>query len=225
MRYLLRLIFIISGAVCLLFPLARLLGAQRTEGQIVYAAQIPNTSSDIHLLDVRTLIIIPITRTPEQIEYRPMWFTDENAILFTRFDLRNGTYSTQRVNLFYLESEEFDETQRNSCCINPYLSPNGQQIVFINHAGENNGVAIYTMNSECIIGQYCEAGVPQQITSKINSLSSPAWSHDGQWIVYSTYEATRYQLYSIRIDGTERHRITFDNYYNDLPSWSILQSP
>jgi hypothetical protein len=36
MRYLLRLILIITSAVCVLFPVARLLGAQRTEGQIVY---------------------------------------------------------------------------------------------------------------------------------------------------------------------------------------------
>ncbi len=85
------------------------------------------------------------------------------------------------------------------------FSPSGSKIVFQSQPGPDSSVPppwlpqIWIMNSD-------GSGL-EQLTS--TGGLKPAWSPDGQWIIYTeTYETGR--LWLMRPDGSDKHQLTFD---------------
>ena len=48
----------------------------------------------------------------------------------------------------------------------------------------------------------------------------PDWSHDGDWIVFSSLRHNNSEIFIIRKDGNELKRLTNNQYQDEEPSWS-----
>ena len=99
-------------------------------------------------------------------------------------------------------------------------SPDGKQIAFISdRTGYNE---IYIINSD--------GGAARQVTNDKSDNIHPHWSPDGERIIYCSArdntdqayapEGEVYEIYTIKVDGTDAKRITNDKGINTYPSYS-----
>jgi TolB protein len=104
--------------------------------------------------------------------------------------------------------------------ITPEWSPDGKQIAFVSDRTGHN--EIYVMDSN--------GGDARQITNDKSDNIHPHWSPDGQRIIYcsardnpdqsNASEGEIYEIYTIKLDGTDVKRITRDKGINTYPSYS-----
>jgi TolB protein len=99
------------------------------------------------------------------------------------------------------------------------VSPDGKLVVMDSGGGEFPPRNIYVMRSD--------GSSVRQLTRGNYWETDPAWSPDGQWIVFATtrccatpHSSGRYALYAIRPDGSGLHRLD-ESAGNELaPAWS-----
>jgi Tol biopolymer transport system component len=95
---------------------------------------------------------------------------------------------------------------------NPRWSPDGTQLVYWRNPyenGQSTGTAVYVINAD---------GTNQrQVTDPTMFGGEADWSHDGQWIVFTTYPMAEFNstakvsnLYRIHPDGTGLEQLTFN---------------
>lgn len=107
----------------------------------------------------------------------------------------------------------------------PAWSPNSRSIVYYSSDGANQAV-IHVLD----LAEALKNPVPQayDLTDGSAYESDPAWSPDGQWIVFiSTRQGeqdggiNRTAVYRMRIDGGDMQRLTTSNLWpREQPSWS-----
>ena len=110
-----------------------------------------------------------------------------------------------------VETGEIHDLVKQLCCglntSNPVLSPDGSRVVYIDY-------------HQAIKGEPCDfrcgtlwsidpvTGVRAQLTETAGSEIGPAFSPDGAWIAFAEYVGPGSDLSIVRVDGTERHRLT-----------------
>lgn len=101
----------------------------------------------------------------------------------------------------------------------PDWSPDGQKIVFTNHAITDNHrnsttAEIYVINAD-------GTGIPARLTNNVEEERAPAWSPDGTRIVFMCRRGgSDFEICVMNADGTGQVQLT-DNTVGDLtPSWS-----
>jgi TolB protein len=102
----------------------------------------------------------------------------------------------------------------------PEFSPDGKQLAFVSDRTGHNEVFVFDLAS----------GAARQITKDNSDTIHPHWSPDGQRIIYcsakdnpdqsSAPEGEVYEIYTIKIDGTDTKRITNDKGINTYPNYS-----
>jgi len=101
----------------------------------------------------------------------------------------------------------------------PNWSPDGRQIAF--QSNRSGALNIYVMD---ILGGSSadDSKVSQMTNSQAGRGGSwePAWSPDGQWIVYSAQQASGSDLFLVNPNGTERRRLTDNKAIDGCPTWS-----
>ena len=96
----------------------------------------------------------------------------------------------------------------------PAWSPNGKQIVYESHPGDNS--EIYKINAD--------GSAQTSLTN--NSFAderAPSWSHDGSKIVFSSDRdclRSCYELYTMDADGSNVTRLTNNRTSLNAPVWS-----
>jgi TolB protein len=95
----------------------------------------------------------------------------------------------------------------------PDWSPGGREIVFVgNPTGVANG-QLYAISAD-------GSGTPRRVTKSVLYDSTPAWSRDGRWIVFSRGKRLHnFSLYLVRADGSGLRRLTFGSLNAQLPEW------
>jgi Tol biopolymer transport system component len=242
MRYLLRLILIISGAVCLLFPVARLLGAQRTEGQIVYKRQfgVVERQHELYLLDVKTYIVLPITNTFEFHELTAAWLSTSEDIVYTAFNRNIDTLYFQKINLPSGRTTTLSTIQTTLCC--PSLSPSGNQLMYLRDGPEVAILDLRSQEEHTVTAGYPIAWSPIETEIlffrehdaiwSIDLLTQqeilvaygngPSWSPDGSKISYLRVVDGGTAIYIASRDGQSNERIALlESTFNCQPAlWS-----
>jgi hypothetical protein len=99
----------------------------------------------------------------------------------------------------------------------PQYSPDGAQVLFtrFNDRGQSAGFIVNV-----------DGAAAHQITGWGTGAFGGNWSPDGDWIVFSHNDSSRFQgrLYLVHPDGSDRHMIDIDTggawYYAKEPAWS-----
>lgn len=101
------------------------------------------------------------------------------------------------------DSEEFTVKQIRDVVV----SPNGKRLAF---TALNK---LYVMD--------LPAGSPQSLTSDAHVESMPAWSADGNWIAYVSWEGEAGNIYKVRSNGNgQPQKISNEAAYYQTPVWS-----
>jgi WD40 repeat protein len=202
MRYVLRPLCIIISAVCLLYPVARLLGSQRTDGQIVYRAEFGAAERPyrIHILDIHTTIDLALPHALEGRGFSAGALTlppPTNAAADHTYTVVATTPPTSRKDPFLLLGI------RDSCC--PIWSADGATMTYIR---DNSQVVILDLTTH--------------EERSLAGSTSLAWSPDGRWLLYLSAAAAGKSVMIVSSDGAQRHQIaSFDTACSN-PQWSPL---
>lgn len=144
------------------------------------------------------------------------WSPDGRSLAFSRLDSVTGSY-----NIFVMDSDgsnvlRLTDDSRDSSY--PQWSPNGQTILFITNREADAWAKLYSMNADGSnqrhFGDICPANV-----------LSMNWSPDGSQIAFDCDGTYGTDVYTIRVDGTDRRRISAPVGpaafgYDATPVWS-----
>jgi len=112
-----------------------------------------------------------------------------------------------------LANSAFSQTTRliNTRDMYPSVSPDGKQVVFQSNRSGSNQLFIMDM----------EDGKPRQLTDFTGGAETPAFSPDGQSIVFDVYVGEdNNDVYTIRPDGGSLQQLTDSPGYDGHPHWS-----
>lgn len=198
MRYVLRLLCIIIGAVCLMFPLARLIGSQRTDGQIIYRASFEGAyrHHSMRMLDVSSALDVPYPSTRGLDETRRLINTP-NLEFSPAFNVYASQSPTARKDPFRLIGVP------DACC--PIWSA-------------DQGWLSYVRNNLEVVIRNLTTGEEHSLASS----TTRAWSPDGRWLLYLGGGSSAKTLMLVSSDGQERHHLTQFDVGCATPQWSPL---
>jgi TolB protein len=130
-------------------------------------------------------------------DYYPSFSPQGNDLLFA--SNRNGPFDIYLM--MFGQRSLFRITDHVGDVVSPDFSPDGQQIVFANKAGDGP-TAIWMVNRDGSDAHLFYAG-PEVIVAV-------AWSPDGKSIGYAMQGAIKneYEIYVMNVDGTNQHQIT-----------------
>jgi Tol biopolymer transport system component len=120
-----------------------------------------------------------------------------------------------------LETREQKQlTSGDSNDITPEWSPAGKQIAFVSDRTGHNEIYVISV----------DGSEPRQVTNDKSDNIHPHWSPDGGRIIYCSArdntdqtrapEGEVYEIYTIKVNGTDAKRITNDKGINTYPSFS-----
>jgi Tol biopolymer transport system component len=139
------------------------------------------------------------------------WYKDDNLISVSTADTRYKV----RVRLIDLNGLAQDLTIDFIIDGIPNWSPDGKTLIFLPFVVRSNctGFILFTisnLNQECVV---IDSFSPTVICK------NPAWSPDGQYIIFSSNRDGNYDLYISKIDGSDLEQVT--NMPGDelLPDW------
>ena len=105
--------------------------------------------------------------------------------------------------------------------ISPSWSPDGKRIAFMSwRAGHFIGE--FGLSSEIYVMD-ADGKNTRRLTNNRKSDSSPSWSPDGKWIVFTADrkgDDVNYEIYVMDADGGNQRRLTNNRVHDKSPSWS-----
>ncbi|MDB5242539.1 MAG: amidohydrolase, partial [Spirosoma sp.] len=63
-------------------------------------------------------------------------------------------------------------------------------------------------------------GAARPVTDALGDCHQPAWSPDGNWIVFHSFWDGNYHIWMVRKDGSQRQQLTSGPYDDREPHWS-----
>jgi TolB protein len=144
---------------------------------------------------------------------RPVWSPDGTGLAFTRhrgtdmFVYLCDAHGAQERRLTDRKEPEFDAV----------WSPDGRRLALaLDKTSPNQGdIEVYTISAQGSDLQAVATG-----DGKLSHEEWPAWSTDGQWIVFTSTRDDNQEIYRARPDGSERTRLTSDPALDAHPCWS-----
>jgi Tol biopolymer transport system component len=92
--------------------------------------------------------------------------------------------------------------------IQPRMSPQRDRVAFVRADGTDYELVVVKADGTGL----------RQLTDNSRSEYYPAFSPDGQWIVYQSYQDGNSEIYKIKVDGSSRTRLTLrTSSYEGMP--------
>ncbi len=143
-------------------------------------------------------------------------------------DGRDIAYISEKNNFFfdlYLADAETGRVKRR--LVQSTLSSNYESLRFITSAGSFSpdgryfAIAVkHKDRDDLVILDVKRDREVRRILVPLNGLTTPAWSPDGQQLVFTGYDGGLSDLFIINADGTGLRRLTNDKYADLQPTWS-----
>jgi TolB protein len=97
----------------------------------------------------------------------------------------------------------------------PFFSPDGQRLVYRSDRTGTGNLQIFVNNT---------AGTAENAITPADTFHwCPFWHRSGKWLIYTFADFTKganFDLYLVRDDGSEQHRVTSDASFDGLPVFS-----
>jgi len=163
---------------------------------------------DVYIMNADATGIINLTNFPQATDNHPRLSPDMQKILFLRNE--GGTSRPFLVNSDGSNLQELNIHPGASIGYSDW-SPDGQRLVVTSYIDGDPELFIFEFNS----------GQMTQLTFNNTYDGRPVWSPTGEWIAYQSEETGVYKAYLIRPDGSEKHRITnIEDYEERQPIFS-----
>jgi len=176
------------------------------DGQHMVLTLSKSGNPDLFLLDSKGKIIEQLTKRAG-INVSPTWSPDGKHIVFVsdrsgKPQLYHMNMATRKVKRLTFEGVENAE---------PNWSPTDNSIVY---SSLRKGVyQLFTLNP-------LTGSTPTQLTSDLSHHESPAWSPDGNQIIFAKRDGKRQQIYGIMKNGSFQRRILNLPGSQTYPQWS-----
>jgi Tol biopolymer transport system component len=141
---------------------------------------------------------------------------------------REIAYFSERNSFFvdlYLADAETGRVKRR--LVKSTLSSNYESLRFINSAGSFSPDGRYFAiaakrkdRDDLVVLDVKKNKEVRRIRVPLNGLTTPAWSPDGQRLVFTGYDGGLSDLFTVNADGSDLRRLTNDRYADLQPSWS-----
>jgi Tol biopolymer transport system component len=178
-------------------------------------------SSDIFVMSSDGSTPVNLINDPEfslDDEFAPRWNPDgETFSIYTdRFERRGICVSGyHQIALLRKQEDEYEVDLFDTIAGEQYSSswsPDGRYLVF-NSVCRVPGFQLYIYDTQ--------TRETQKITStEPNSISQPAWSHDGQFLAFSANINSNNDIYILNLNSNNQVRITDHSAKDIMPSWS-----
>lgn len=139
----------------------------------------------------------------------PSWSPSGDWIAFSSFGAQPQIYRIRP------DGHEFQllvpATAQYTSMTMPAWSHDGEKLAFIaREGGLSQQLFIMDLLTNSVI----------QVTSNTRNVLEPNWSPDSQWIAYATNVHGPFEIYKVRIDGSDSQRLTNTLGHNNYPTWS-----
>ncbi|MBU0997619.1 MAG: DUF5050 domain-containing protein [Firmicutes bacterium] len=144
---------------------------------------------------------------------RPFFSPDMTQLLF--MSNREGKYK-----IYLMNADGTNQTKIGIPSVDdgighfifPQWHPDGNKIIYSYNNLSNHQAAIHIVNRD---------GTNDiTITDAEGRNENPAFSADGEWVVFQSERDNNFEIYKIRADGTDLQRITNNNSWDGWASWT-----
>lgn len=207
------------------------IGAAMAAGQGIHHEEIIFSSydggwKDIFVIDLNRGFVANLTRHPDY-DYNPAWSPDGMQVAFD--SNRDGNYDVYLMDANGKNVRRLTYEGGSSAS----WSPDGKKIAFFSDRDGNP--EIYLLDLECSREhpQYLCDAAAQRLTRHPRSDYNPAWSPDGEHILFQSnrgfaganynhgYGQSRYyDIFIMNTDGSNVHRLTSVQTIDFDPAWS-----
>ena len=164
-----------------------------------------------------------LTNDPND-DLAPSWSPDGERIVFSSARDGNRDGNQENYEIYVMDADGNNQqrlTDNDFFDTAPSWSPDGKRIAFMSqrdgHFIGEGGLSyeIYVMDAD--------GKNTRRLTNNRKSDSSPSWSPDGKWIVFSADrkgDGVNYEIYVMDADGNNQRRLTNNRHHDKSPSWS-----
>lgn len=183
------------------------------DGTRVVLVSTANGKQDIYVLPLDGSAAQRITTNPAD-DIDPTWSPNGTQIAFT--SNRTGTNEIYVINADGTDERQVTNgsNQREGGRVD--WSPDGQWIGF--YAGLPGAKDLFMIPASCVDAGPCGPDQMVRLTEGGNN-KAPSFSPDSQWVAYASEAAGDNDIWIMRIDGSDRRRLTFETYAEWQPRW------
>lgn len=180
--------------------------AWSSDGSRIAFVSTRDGNQEIYIMDADGSDQTRLTNTSEN-EDNPDWSPNGNRIVFDRTSTSGDARQIVSVN-----TEGGGENQLSSASgihFDPDYSPNGDEIVFVSN--QDGNFDLYLMNNG--------GNNVRRLTDLGTSVSSPGWSNDGLWIIFSGQSGGTGEILQVSRDGAPVYNLTNNSIDDSQPTW------